>query len=156
MNPTNTKFQQQCKEKTTNSINCSDVMSTFRQISFIFLLAISLTEAFTTVTSQPRAVSKLASADSESLSSSVADVSRRNVFQKSFVAAIALTPTLANALDMDAFANAQVRSKWIHARCWRWKKTWNGNATWSFNNLNAKLTNLRHWPSSSKHVICSR
>jgi len=111
MNPTNTKLQQQCKEKTIISINNPDMMSTFRQISFIFLLAISFTEAFTTVTSQPRAVSKLASADSESLSSSEADVSRRNVFQKSFVAAIALTPTLANALDMDAFANAQVRSK---------------------------------------------
>ena len=111
MNPTNTKLQQHHKEKITISIYCPDVMSTFRQISFIFLLAISFTEAFTTVTSQPRAVSKLASAQNESVSSSVADVSRRNVFQKSFVAAIALTPTLANALDMDAFANAQVRSK---------------------------------------------
>ena len=59
--------------------------------------------------SRPIAVTALAAAN-EPLQN--VDTSRRNVFKKSgaFAVAIAFAPTVAaNALDMDAFANAQVR-----------------------------------------------
>jgi hypothetical protein len=82
-------------------------MSPFRQIYTLFLVAISSVEAFTTTTaSRPVAVTALSAAN-ESV-----DDSRRNMFMKAglFAAAVAFTPVVAaNALDMDAFANAQVR-----------------------------------------------
>jgi hypothetical protein len=88
-------------------------MSPFRQICALFLIAISYSEAFTTTTtaSRPLAVTALAAINNNESS---IDDSRRNMFKKTglFAAAVAFTPVMAaNALDMDAFANAQVRKK---------------------------------------------
>ena len=84
-------------------------MASFRFISALFLIAVSSSEAFTTTTtSRPLAVTELAAA----AKNDIADDSRRSMFKKAgaFAAAVAFTPVVAaNALDMDAFANAQVR-----------------------------------------------
>ena len=84
-------------------------MTSFRFISALFLVAVSSSEAFTTTTSRPLSVTALAATNNE-----IADDSRRSMFKKAgaFAAAVAFTPVVAaNALDMDAFANAQVRKK---------------------------------------------
>ena len=81
-------------------------MASFRKICFILFLATSSTEAFTTSASRPAAVTALAATNND-----VVD-SRRNMLKRAgaFAAAVAFTPVVAaNALDMDAFANAQVR-----------------------------------------------
>lgn len=69
----------------------------------------SSAEAFTSPLTMSRPASALAASNN-----AVDDSSRRNMFKNAgaFAAAVAFTPVVAaNALDMDAFANAQVRQQ---------------------------------------------
>lgn len=85
-------------------------MSSFEKLCVLFLAAISCAESFTTKTSRHLAVTALA-ASNEPAQQVV--TSRRNALKKSGVLAVAIAfaPTVAaNALDMDAFANAQIEA----------------------------------------------
>eukprot|EP00536_Pseudo-nitzschia_multiseries_P005625 jgi/Psemu1/13020/gm1.13020_g len=86
------------------------MMTLQRLTMLVALFAVSSTEAFTTSTSMQSASTKL-SATNESSADTVS--SRRNMFKKAgaFAAAVVFTPVVAaNALDMDAFANAQIEA----------------------------------------------
>ena len=92
-------------------------MSAFgRLLSALFLVAMSSSEAFTTTTTtMPRPLSATALAASKN----VVDDSRRSMFKNAgaLAAMVAFTPVVAaNALDMDAFANAQVRNSTSRAK----------------------------------------
>mmetsp|Transcript_24806 Transcript_24806/g.68374 ORF Transcript_24806/g.68374 Transcript_24806/m.68374 type:complete len:149 (+) Transcript_24806:114-560(+) len=86
-------------------------MMTLQRLSMLLaFFAVSSTEAFTTSASMQaaRTNTQLSATSSEDIVSS-----RRNMFKRAgaFAAAIAFTPVVAaNALDMDAFANAQIES----------------------------------------------
>lgn len=87
-------------------------MPAFKFLSALLLVAVSSSEAFTTTTIA-RPVTSLAAAANDDNS---VDHSRRGIFQNAgaFAAMVAFTPVVAaNALDMDAFANAQVSAREI-------------------------------------------
>ena len=84
-------------------------MPAFQKLFVLFLAAISCAESFTSTTARPGTVSPLAA---ENESPQIVDDSRRNMFKKAgaFAFSVAFTPIAsATALDMEAFANAQVR-----------------------------------------------
>ena len=88
-------------------------MISFRKTCILFSVAISSAEGFvgTVNTARAPAVTVLAAANNHN--DSVGDSSRRIMFGNAgaFAAALAFAPVVAaNALDMDAFANAQVRT----------------------------------------------
>ena len=77
-------------------------------LSTLFLLAIASSDAFSTSPISRPATSLAATNDDNSV-----DQSRRGIFQNAgvFAAMVAFTPVVAaNALDMDAFANAQIEA----------------------------------------------
>ena len=83
-------------------------MPAFKFLSALLLVAIASSEAFTTTTTIARPATSLAAATNDD---NTVDHSRRGIFQNAgaFAAMVAFTPVVAaNALDMDAFANAQV------------------------------------------------
>eukprot|EP00531_Pseudo-nitzschia_arenysensis_P019732 CAMPEP_0116144150 /NCGR_PEP_ID=MMETSP0329-20121206/15838_1 /TAXON_ID=697910 /ORGANISM="Pseudo-nitzschia arenysensis, Strain B593" /LENGTH=146 /DNA_ID=CAMNT_0003639533 /DNA_START=26 /DNA_END=466 /DNA_ORIENTATION=+ len=84
-------------------------MPSYRIISALALVAMSSSsEAFTSSSTMSRPASALAASNN-----AIDDSSRRNVFKNAgaFAAALAFTPVVAaNALDMDAFANAQIEA----------------------------------------------
>ena len=84
-------------------------MSTLQKLCVLFLASISCAESFTSRPSRTVDATALAAANEPS---QIVDNARRNAFKEAgaLAAAIAFGPAVTvNALDMDAFANAQVR-----------------------------------------------
>jgi len=85
-------------------------MSTLQKLCVLLLAAISCTESFSIKTSRTLPMTALAAANEPS---QIIDISRRNAFKEAgaLAVAIAFAPTVsANALDMEAFANAQIEA----------------------------------------------
>mmetsp|Transcript_11335 Transcript_11335/g.27180 ORF Transcript_11335/g.27180 Transcript_11335/m.27180 type:complete len:144 (+) Transcript_11335:121-552(+) len=81
-------------------------MSTFKKFCVLFLATISCVESLTSKTSRPLHGTALAATNT-------IDDSRRNALKKvaTVTFAVAFAPAVAaNALDMDAFANAQIEA----------------------------------------------